>query len=176
MTEYHLRTAQVADLAEIMTIIKSAIQYLKAQGSPQWQNGQGPTTENMKKMILEQVGYVLVNEEGEIAAVAALVAGVDPVYTAIDGQWLQATDDYFSIHRVAVSPAFCGQGIANIFLHQLIEEGQRLGKSDIRIDTFPKNQPMIHTILKAGFIKTGMVHFPIPDGQRVAFQFITEKI
>lgn len=172
----HLRKATVQDSAEIMTIFESAILFLHEQGSPQWQDGFGPTEQTVRQDIEKDECYVLI-VDNKIVGTATLVPGIDPVYSAIvEGNWRKPTQfsDYLSIHRVAVSLEYRGQKLAQQLLHQLIEEATKMGSKDIRIDTYPENLPMQAAILSAGFDYQGMVHFPIPEGQRRAYQFLIE--
>ena len=39
------------DLTELMALIEEGIAFLKAQGSPQWQNGYGPKETQIKEDI-----------------------------------------------------------------------------------------------------------------------------
>lgn len=169
MIGLQLRLARMNDLQEIMTIFNAAIAYIGKQGSPQWQNGYGPQVEQIKQDINKRQFYVFVDELGKILAVAALVEGVDPVYTAIDGTW-QGNEAYISIHRVAVSAETMGKGIANLFLKHLVEQCQQLDYQDIRIDTHELNIGMQKVILANGFQYRGQVVFPIPFGERLAYQ------
>lgn len=166
------RKATIEDLPEIMVIIQDAIESLRQQGSPQWQNGYGPSEEKIQHDIQENSLYVL--SDGQILALAALIEGEDPVYTAIEeGQW-QESAAYLSIHRVAVAKKATGRGIAQQLLRYLIEESKVRKISDIRIDTHELNRGMQKAILKTGFTYRGIVYFPIPDGKRLAYQYICE--
>ncbi len=71
------RKATLSDLPEMMALFEMGIQSLKKQGSPQWQNGYGPTREKIKEDINQQESYLLLYDD-QIAASAALVKGVDP--------------------------------------------------------------------------------------------------
>ncbi|MCG4308133.1 GNAT family N-acetyltransferase, partial [Enterococcus lactis] len=43
---------------------------------------------------------------------------------------------------------------------------------DVRIDTYPANEPMEKTIYSAGFTYQGMIEFPFEHGERKAYQKI----
>lgn len=162
------RRATMADLPALMVIVQEAIELLKQQGSPQWQNGYGPTQEKISKMIQKQEMYVL--EDQIIVAMGALVHGIDPVYTAIEeGEW-QGDAPYISIHRVAVARQFTGKGLAKKILELLVNEAKKQGIDDVRIDTHQLNVGMQKAILSSGFSYCGIVHFPVPEGERKAYQ------
>ncbi|GAA3016637.1 GNAT family N-acetyltransferase [Tetragenococcus solitarius] len=169
----NFRKAQEQDIPEIMNLIAQGIQSLKEQGSPQWQNGYGPTEQQVKQDIKNGNGYVL--DEKKIVAYASLIGGVDPVYTAIeDGEW-EGKEPYVSIHRVVVSTQLTGKGMARKMLLYLINTSQQLGFNDIRIDTYPLNAGMQKAIKNAGFTYRGKVNFPIPYGDRWAYQYLTNE-
>lgn len=167
-----LKKADKNDLPVILSIVEDGIISLKKQGLPQWQNGYGPQENQLLADIEKQESYLLM-VDGEIYGTAALVSGVDDVYTAIkDGQWSGNDSEYRSIHRFALAAKATGKGFAKRFLRLLAESAQESGCNDIRIDTHPENIKMQKAILGAGFTYRGMVEFPIPDGKRKAYQII----
>lgn len=166
-----IRKAAASDLSKVMEIIESGRVALQKQGLPQWQNGHGPDAVSMGQMIEEKCCYLALVDE-EVVAVGCLVTGVDPVYTAItNGSWTEA-GPYLSIHRFAVISGHTGQGIGRRFLTALVNQGCQLGYQDLRIDTHPDNQGMIQVIESCGFVYRGDVQFPIPHGERVAYQLL----
>lgn len=165
-----LRQATETDLPAIMAILMSGIQSLKKQGSPQWQGGYGPTEERMRKDIEQQWTYVLETDQ-QVVAVASLIPGIDPVYEAIDGNWHSPSADYVSIHRFAVNASEANQGLGKLFLRRLIEHLLESGKKDIRIDTHQMNIGMQKVAKSVGFQYCGTVTFPIPNGERFAYQY-----
>lgn len=174
-TQLEFKQATMQDLTELTQIMADGIHYLKAQGSPQWQDGYGPNKAKIKKDIENQACYILVNNENEIVGTVALILDTDPTYTAIsEGAWAGEAP-YLAIHRVAINQIFRGKGIARILLLHSFEEARKLGICDIRIDTHRLNLPMQKAIKKAGFIYRGVVHFPILNGERLAYQKIIEQ-
>lgn len=169
----NFRKAQKQDIPEIMNLIAQGIQSLKKQGSPQWQNGYGPTEQQVEQDIKNGNGYVL--DEKKVVAYASLIEGIDPVYTAIeDGAW-EGKEPYVSIRRVVVSTQLTGKGMARKMLLYLINTSQQLGFNDIRIDTYPLNVGMQKAIKSAGFTYRGKVNFPIPYGDRWAYQYLINE-
>lgn len=170
-----IQLATLNILPDIMKIIEDGRISLQQQGLPQWQNGYGPDSKQMATDIVNRFCWIAI-VQGKIVAVASLVKGVDPVYSAITGKWIKEdSNGYIAIHRVAVNKNFTGQGIARRCLGELIEVAHEEGYKDIRIDTYPENKPMIKTIETLGFIYCGQVHFPIPSGMRNAYQLYFEK-
>ncbi|MGM0124311.1 hypothetical protein IGI37_001688 [Enterococcus sp. AZ194] len=170
--EIKIRKSEKKDCEAIMRIIEQATKFLGEQGSPQWQNGYGPTQKMILKDIEKDESYVLLADQ-KIVGTAALVSGVDPVYTAIkEGAWKESNTTYLSIHRVAIDGNIRGKGLAKQLLSLLISEAIEKGIRDIRIDTFPENTLMEKAIFSSGFAYQGEIEFPIPHGERKAYQFI----
>lgn len=162
--------ATLSDLPRLTKIMSEAIELLKKQGSPQWQNGYGPTAEKLTEDIQNHRTYILKTSDGEIAGTIALIPGVDPTYTAITkGEW-QGNAEYLAIHRVAINQQFRGQKIAAQLLNSAIHEAAKFGIRDLRIDTHELNIGMQKVIKESGFHYCGVVQFPIPNGERLAYQ------
>ena len=164
------RPSTIADIPAIGIIINEAKQYLKDQGAPQWQDGHEPHEGVIREDIQKKASYVLTLED-EVVGTIALIAENDPVYEAIEGNW-QGEGPYVSLHHVAVSQKHRGIGLGKNLLTLAIKQAQALGYEDIRIDTYPANQPMLSLIEKCGFTYCGMVYFPFEHGERKAFQLI----
>lgn len=173
MTIY-LRQGRKSDLDRMEAIAQQGVAFLARQGSPQWQDGYGPSREQFTQDIEKGESYVLI-AEGKMAGVAALVSGVDDAYTAItEGAWDGTYPQYLSIHRVALDGSMRGRGLAGVFMQLLITAGRLKGYRDLRIDTYPKNIIMQKTILSAGFSYAGEIEFDIPHGERKAYQLVLD--
>ncbi|MGG5323464.1 hypothetical protein IGJ83_001570 [Enterococcus pernyi] len=164
----YLRKTTLDDLPGVLQIIDQAAAYLAEQGLPQWQGDQKPSKERFIEDIERQESFVLIDEE-DIVGTAALVAGIDPVYTAIAGNW-EGREPYLSIHRVALDQNVRGKRLGKQLLDYLLTVATCQGIKDVRIDTFPTNHPMEKTIYSAGFHYCGMIEFPFPHGERKAYQ------
>ena len=79
---------------------------------------------------------------------------------------------YLSIHRVALAESTRGKKLAKPFLEHLLTIAASKNIQDIRIDTYPANEPMEKTIYSAGFTYQGMIEFPFEHGERKAYQII----
>ena len=164
----YLRKTTLDDLPRVLQIIDQAAAYLAEQGLPQWQGDQKPSKERIIEDIERQESFVLIDEE-DIVGTAALVSGIDPVYTAIAGNW-EGREPYLSIHRVALDQNVRGKRLGKQLLEHLLTVATCQGIKDVRIDTFPTNHPMEKTIYSAGFHYCGMIEFPFPHGERKAYQ------
>lgn len=92
MAAIYIRKAVTEDFDKINAIISQAKKLLKADGSPQWQDGH-PDAQTIKDDIAKQVMWVLI-VDGQVAGNAALILSPEPTYATIEaGEWLiqQAT-------------------------------------------------------------------------------------
>ena len=103
------RKATFNDKEAVWKILQEAIERRRKDGSKQWQDGY-PNPETVQKDMEQNFGYVLVSE-GETVAYCAIILNYEPAYEEIEGQWLN-DEEFFVIHRVAVSEKAAGKGYA----------------------------------------------------------------
>ncbi|MCH3990924.1 MAG: GNAT family N-acetyltransferase [Lactobacillus sp.] len=169
MSLIYARQACPADVPAIVEILKAAIAFLKASGSTQWQSGY-PNQQTVEKDLRQGSAYVL-EVQGQIAGYAAVVTGEDPHYRKIQGAWHNTTDQYATIHRLALSPNFRGQHLASYFLSDLISIKYSQCIANFRVDTFKKNLAMQHVATSQGFVKCGIIQVDDPiDSARFAYE------
>lgn len=158
------------DLENILEIIKKCQNFLQDEGSPQWSNEDAPTKSAIKESIVAQLVYVLVINE-KIIGTAILTDKREQAYSTIQyGNWIETESSYFSIHRFAISPEESGKGYAKLLFKLLTLIAIENGARDIRVDTYPANRAMQKVILSCGYDFKGIVHLPIPNGERYAYQ------
>ena len=167
---FDYRRGETADLDAIMEVVESARSFLKQQGLDQWQNGY-PSRADYALDIEKGWSWVF-EEEGRIVSVLAIVPEADPSYAEIQGTWL-TEGEYIAVHRVAVSEACRGSGVAGQMFELAGDLALGWGRNSLRIDTHPENQPMQHLLKKCGFAACGTIRLigGPEDGQpRVAFE------
>jgi GNAT superfamily N-acetyltransferase len=151
-----LRKATSSDSPVIWTILQDAIEQRRLDGSSQWQDGY-PNPLSIASDIENGYGYVLTGEE-EILAYAAIIFDKEPAYDTIEGQWL--TDGpYVVVHRVAVSSATKGKGIATHFFKHLEDLCLENKIYSIKVDTNFDNVPMLKILEKLQYTYCGEVFF-----------------
>ena len=93
----------------------------------------------------------------------AFILGPDPTYAVIeDGQWLNDTLPYGTIHRLA--SAGKRKGVAADVITWCLEHCESL-----RADTHADNKAMQHILEETGFTRCGVIH--VADGSpRFAYQ------
>ncbi len=158
----HIRLAQRSDLKEILSIYAAARRFMCESGNPDQWGAVNPPAWRTEEDIAAQKLYVA--EDGAISAVFFFDIGDDPTYAVIyDGQWLN-DEPYGVIHRIAVSDAARGKGVAGFCFDYAFS---RCG--NLKIDTHRDNIPMQKALAKHGFKKCGIIHLANGD-ERIAFQ------
>ena len=164
------RKALPSDIPDIWRILQQAIKHRKEDGSKQWQNGY-PNPEVIQNDVEKEAGYVLLDGE-TIVGYCALLINDEPLYEKIVGNWL-SNGDYIILHRVAISDAHLGKGLAKKLL--AFVEDYALSKNiySIKADTNIDNPAMIGIFEKMGYSFCGEVHFKA--GRRIAYEKLLKK-
>lgn len=149
------RLATENDISKIMLIIADAKEFLKQSGSTQWQSGY-PDEESIKNDIKNNNGYVFM-AGNQIAGYAAVIEGIEPTYNKIDGKWENDVDKYATIHRLCFSSNYQGQGLAKIFLSDIVTLKYANGIKNFRVDTHRLNIPMQTLAEHNGFTYRGII-------------------
>ena len=170
MSTIYLRRAKLADLNTIMEIIEEARIALKEADNPQWQDGH-PDGAMISRDISQEISWVLI-VNNRIAGTAVLQLTPEPSYQNIsNGQWSHPHAPYATIHRVAISSSYRGQGLAKFLFSNLITVGQLQGRNDFRLDTHEKNKQMQRLARNLGFVRCGNVTVNDKnDPRRLAFE------
>lgn len=159
-----LRKIEIVDLEKANQIIIDAIERLKENKIDQWQNGY-PNKTVIINDIKNNQAYGMY-DGFELVAYAAVVKGVEPYYTQIkEGAW-HTSEDYLTIHRMALSSTKVKQGMGFVFLDLIEKEFNK----NLRIDTGFDNVAMQKLLKKAEFVYCGIVE--VEDGLRMAFDKI----
>ena len=156
------RGAVRGDLPQILKIYAHARAVMKASGNPtQWGDDFPPQELLEEDIDSNRLFLYVVN--GQIEAVFAFILGADPTYAVIeDGQWLDDTLPYGTVHRLA--SAGKQKGVGKAVLDWSLEHCQSL-----RADTHADNKIMQHLLEKNGFTSCGVIH--VADGSpRFAYQ------
>lgn len=154
--EYTFRKAKVTEQSQIWEILQGAIRRRKEDGSKQWQDGY-PNLEVVQKDIEEGVGYVLTEGE-KVIGYSVVMVNNEPEYARIEGQWL-TNDDFIVIHRVAVSEAYLGKGLAKKIFGLIEELAVSKNIYSIKVDTNFDNGAMLAIFEKLGYVYCGEVYF-----------------
>lgn len=154
-----IRNALPRDWDDIMEIYAIARGFMKTTGNPTQWGDTFPPEDMVREDIQLQQNYV-VELDGRVQAVFALIPGIDPTYVVIEGAWLN-DEPYAAVHRVASRGEV--KGLTDLILNWALEQ-----YDNIRIDTHDDNVPMQRAILRNGFTPCGRVW--MEDGSpRIAY-------
>ena len=163
-----IRPTTYADIEALQAIFAHARAQMAADGNPtQWGDGY-PSREQLEHDIQRGVSYV-VEKNSQPCATFVFIIGDDPTYAYIeDGQWLDDTLLYGTIHRIASN----GQerGIFPLVLNWCSAQC-----GNIRIDTHEDNKRMIHLIEQAQFTHCGII-YTRDNSPRMAYQSLDTAI
>jgi ribosomal protein S18 acetylase RimI-like enzyme len=148
------RTADLSDLPAMMKMVEEAKEGFRTRNIDQWQKGE-PNEQGLTEGIKKGVVHVL-EENGKVLGMVTVVPGPEADYAAIGGAWLN-DEPYFAFHRVCVSEAHKGKGLAgSLFSHSEIFAKEK-GVRNIRIDTHPDNLSMQKALTKNGYTFCGKI-------------------
>lgn len=164
-----IRKTEISDINKVMVIFNEARKTIAQLGINQWQDGYPSETVVIDDISLLQSHVV---EDGEVCATFALLLNGEPTYDKIyDGHWLSGDENklYLAIHRVAISVASRGKGIAGEIIKYAAEVARNNNKSSLRIDTHEGNIVMRKMLEKNGFSYCGIIYLENGD-PRVAYE------
>ena len=162
-----IREARLTDMDEIMLVMDAAKGIMRQSGNMhQW--GEGYPSEAVITADMEKKGGFVVVDDGKVVGYFAFLQSPEPTYAKInEGKWIDDTQSYHVIHRIASYPDAHGifSSIINFcFLHD----------TNIRIDTHRDNKIMQHNILKHGFTYCGIIYLLSGD-ERLAYQKMVNR-
>ncbi len=165
---FTLRRARQPDMPAVYRMIAEGRASLAARGIDQWRVFCPDKKTFGYDLALGQL-WVLADEASTPVAVAALCFGEEPGYRQItEGRW-SAVAPYCAIHRVAVSEACRGRGIAGILFAALCGKAAACGIRWVRVDTHEDNAGMRRALEKSGFVLRGRIR-TVHGEPRVAYE------
>ena len=157
-----IRESRPADVPEIMLVMEAAKKIMRSSGNMhQWADGY--PSEAVIASDMEKHGGFVIEEAGRIVGYFAFLPSPEPTYLNIyDGAWLDDTQSYHVIHRIASYPD--AHGIFSDIMDFSFKHD-----TNIRIDTHKDNHIMQHNIMKHGFAYCGIIYLANGD-ERLAYQ------
>ena len=162
-----IREAQPSDMADIMKVMDAAKKIMRQSGNMhQW--GEGYPSEAIISADMERNGGFVIEDGGRIVGYFAFLPSPEPTYSKIyNGKWLNDTESYHVIHRIASYPDVHGI-FSNVMDYCFSHE------SNVRIDTHRDNTIMQHNIERHGFTYCGIIYLASGD-ERLAYQRVVEN-
>ena len=154
-------------MAEIMKVMDAARKIMRQSGNiHQW--GEGYPSEDIITSDMEKHGGFVIEDGGRVVGYFAFLPSPEPTYSKIyNGKWLNDTESYHVIHRIASYPDVHGI-FSNVMDYCFSHE------SNVRIDTHRDNTIMQHNIERHGFTYCGIIYLASGD-ERLAYQRVVEN-
>ncbi len=145
------RKAEVKDIDQIVALLNSAKRRMGEDKLEQWANGEDgyPNREVVESDISKQEMYVI-ELNGDIAAVCAIN---DDFYESYPVQIKQ--QDARTIHRVAVSENYLGQGLGKQLYKEAEQVIKQMGYNLAVVDTYTMNKKMCNLIKACDYKQLG---------------------
>ena len=162
-----VREIKPTDISEIMLVMEAAKGIMRQSGNMhQW--GDGYPSETVILSDMGKHGGFVIEDDSCIVAYFAFLPSPEPTYSKIyDGEWIDDTQPYHVIHRIASYPEV--HGIFNTIMDFCFSHD-----ANIRIDTHRDNLIMQHNIVKHGFSYCGIIHLTNGD-ERLAYQRLSQE-
>lgn len=100
-----------------------------------------------------------IKKEDQILGVITLNEYQDIEYQALD--WLHKKTKVMVVHRLAVHPAFQGNGLASLLMDFAEDKAQKEGYYSIRLDAYSGNPHIQRFYKKREYTYIGQVFFPM---------------
>jgi ribosomal protein S18 acetylase RimI-like enzyme len=156
-----IRRATVADLPAIVALVQAVVPLMNAAGNYQWTR-EYPNEAVFRQDIERQHLWVATLGD-QLAGIAALTQDQDAEYA--DADW-DAAEPALVTHRLAVSPAAQGYGVAQALLAQAEHEACTLGLRTLRVDTNSENTATQRLFPKLGYRFAGEIKLAFRPGLR----------
>ena len=157
-----LRLATLADVPAVLDLIRRVVPAMRASGNLQWDDTY-PTAQVFEHDVA--VSQLWVAEViGQLAGVAALTTEAEPAYAHVG--W-DLTEPSLVVHRLAVDPAFRGQGLAAALMLQAEHVARARHVSVVRVDTSADNPATQRLFPKLGYTLSGEITLRFRPGLRV---------
>jgi GNAT superfamily N-acetyltransferase len=158
-----VRQGTLQDVPAIMALVRRVVPLMRASGNLQWDDTY-PNAAVFERDV--ELGQLWVAEiDGEIAGVAAITTDQEPEYANVG--W-DISEPAIVVHRVAVDPAFRGQGIAAALMTQAETVARSRGIAVLRVDTNTQNAATQKLFPKLGYTFSGETEL----GFRVGLRFL----
>ncbi|WEV38710.1 GNAT family N-acetyltransferase [Lactobacillus sp. ESL0680] len=167
-----LQQAKQQDLDLVMDFLNDGKSQLAKLGVNQWQDNY-PSAIDVTKDITTGSAFLIQSDTNQNVGVISIVSAPDHAYDSFTGKWLQDTEQYVSIHRIAIHSDHSGKGYATKILEQVIGflSNAHPPFESIRADTNENNLPMQHVFEKLGFVKVGEMTSPHETNNDIYFVY-----
>ncbi|WP_433968103.1 GNAT family N-acetyltransferase [Tunturiibacter gelidiferens] len=156
-----IRLATQLDLPALTSLVRRVVPLMRATGNLQWDETYPNDAVFQRDIDLNQLWIAEMN--GSIAGVAAITMDQEPDYTQVG--W-DITEPAIVVHRLAVDPAFRGQGAAGALMRKAEEIAVERGITALRVDTNTQNEATQRLFPKLGYVLAGEITLEFRPGLR----------
>ncbi len=156
-----IRLATKDDLPSLMVLVRRVVPLMRATGNLQWDDTYPNEVVFQRDIDLNQLWVAVVADN--IAGVAAVTMDQDPDYTQVG--W-NIEEPAIVVHRIAVDPAFRGQGAAGALMQKAEEVAIERGITVLRVDTNTRNEATQRLFPKLGYVLAGEISLEYRPGLR----------
>jgi ribosomal protein S18 acetylase RimI-like enzyme len=144
-----------------MMLVRKVVPLMRAGGNLQWDQEYPNPTVFRRDVSLAQLWVA--ETDTVIAGIAAITTDQEPEYAQVG--W-DIHEPAIVVHRLAVDPAFRGQGIAEALMLQAETVAQSRGIAVLRVDTNSANQATQRLFPKLGYVLAGEIGLSFRPGLR----------
>jgi ribosomal protein S18 acetylase RimI-like enzyme len=156
-----IRLATKDDLPSLLVLVQRVVPLMRATGNLQWDETYPNEAAFQRDIDLDQLWVTVV--DGNIAGVAAVTMDQEADYTQVG--W-DIEEPAIVVHRLAVDPAFRGQGAAGALMQKAEEVAVERGITVLRVDTNTQNEATQRLFPKLGYIFAGEISLVYRPGLR----------
>jgi ribosomal protein S18 acetylase RimI-like enzyme len=144
-----------------MDLLRRVVPLMRAAGNLQWDETYPNDAVFQRDIDLDQLWVAVV--DSNIAGVAAVTMDQEPDYKQVG--W-NIEEPAIVVHRLAVDPAFRGQGAAGALLRKAEEVAVERSITVLRVDTNTQNEATQRLFPKLGYILAGEISLEFRPGLR----------
>ena len=156
-----LRPATLADVPAALALVRRVVPLMRASGNHQWDDSYPNAAVFEHDVALGQLWLAEIG--GSVAGVAALTAEQEPEYADVGWDLAEAS---VVVHRLAVDPAFRGNGVAAALMLQAEVVARARQAWVVRVDTSTANAATQRLFPKLGYALSGEINLAACPGQR----------
>lgn len=150
-----IRLATTKDIKSILTIVEDARSQITKLGFSQWTKESNYPNEDTFMIDISKDSLYVYTKNDLVLGMFVIDKEHNFDYDNIEGNWL-SLGKYYTVHRLAVKEETRHLGIGLKML-EFAKNIALKNKVSLRIDTHPKNTPMLNLIKKANFKYCGLI-------------------
>jgi GNAT superfamily N-acetyltransferase len=152
--DIEIRQANLVDITGLIDLVRACIANMQSQGIDQWDDVY-PDLGTIQRDVDDGAAFIAIIA-GAIAGMATLNAHQEPEYTDVPWRFLGRPA---VIHRLMVTPAAEGKGVARALIQFLETRGEGIGYDCIRLDVFAQNPRAVRFYELSLYHRAGQVRF-----------------